>query len=106
MLASKMDKEDQIDLEGKDLIPKPNRAPAGMDSAWGSIQVLRSTVAIPKASALISTLLPKNSRTIACNTQSSEVMHLCFLPGIFPEGRSLYRVQDALISCQAENGLF
>ena len=62
MLASKMDKEDQIDLEGKEQMPKPNRTPAGMDSAQGSIQVLRRTVAIPN---LISTLPPKNSRTIA-----------------------------------------
>lgn len=65
MLASKMDKEDQIDLEGKEQMSKPHRTPAGMDSAQGSIQVLRRTVAIPKASTLISTLPPKNSRTIA-----------------------------------------
>ena len=35
MLASKMDKEDQIDLGRKEQMPKPNRTPAGMDSAQG-----------------------------------------------------------------------
>lgn len=65
MLASKMDKKDQIDREGKEQMPKPNRTPARMDSAQGFCQVLRRTVAISKTSALISTLPPKNSRTIA-----------------------------------------